>query len=60
VPPVATGAASASSMSYQQTLAPSTPTEELQALRISGVVASSFNPARHAVMVEGRPVVAVL
>jgi hypothetical protein len=57
--PVATSAASASSMSYQQTLAPSNPKDELQALRISGVVASSFNPARHAVMVEGRPVVAL-
>jgi hypothetical protein len=47
-------------MGYPATSADSTPNEELRALRLSGAVASSFNPARHAVMVEGRPVVAVL
>jgi hypothetical protein len=60
VPQVVTGAASASSMGYHQTSDASTPTGEIQALRISSAVASNFNPARHAVMVEGRPVVAVL
>jgi hypothetical protein len=60
VPAVANCGGSASSTGTQPARAPSNPSEELESLRLAGVVASSFNPARHAVMVAGRPVVAVL
>ncbi len=60
VPPSPKWEWSASSSSSHPARPPKTPHEELWASRVSCTVASSFNPARHAVMVAGRPVVAVL
>jgi hypothetical protein len=60
VPPLAKWGPSASSDGSCALSEPTNPTGEIQALRLSGAVASSFNPARHTVMVAGRPVVVFL